>query len=391
MSAGHEVCLWHEDDRGAHRDRPQISSLSAILSWNPPERAVPEAIASLVQWRPDIVFVHSRLDPKVEQQLLDVCPAVFFAHDYVGMCISGAKTLHDPDPHPCGRTLGSLCLAHYYPHRCGGLDPRTMFRDYFGNKEQLKRLRRYRVVASDSSYLRDEYIRHGLDAERLKVVPLLVSSGALRISTRRDSHGNSPVALGFAGRLEAQKGVDVLLDSLEHVASSLGRRVTLTIAGDGRLRESLRRKAAAIMVPKKIDVRFVGWLDDAALESFYQSLDAIVIPSVWPEPFGTVGIEAAARGIPAAAFDVGGLSDWLTDGKNGHFADGTSPNSIGLASAIVSCVADADHHYRLSEGALAVAASFSEENHLRALMDVLDCVGAGSSLRQTDSLVASGS
>lgn len=320
--------------------------------------------------------VHSRVGRHVEEQILELCPAIFFAHDYAGMCISGGKTLHDPDPHPCGRTLGPGCLAHYYPHRCGGFDPRTMFRDYVRNTRELQDLRRYRAVVSNSNYLRSEYFRHGLDAGRLKVVPPFVSKTVSRAPTPRDSDSTGSVRLGFVGRLEKQKGVAILIESLPSVARILSRPITLTIAGDGALSEKLRRAAVAIAIPNKIDVRFAGWLDDDALDNLYSNLDALVVPSVWPEPFGMVGIEAAAHGVPAVAFDVGGISQWLNDGENGHLADGASPNSNALAQAIVRCVAEREHHHRLCEGALSVAASYSGENHLRALTDVFDLVSS---------------
>ena len=46
----------------------------------------------------------------------------------------------------------------------------------------------------------------------------------------------------------------------------------------------------------------------------------LVVPSVWPEPFGSVGMAAARCGVPAAAFAVGGIPQWLHDGVNGHLA-----------------------------------------------------------------------
>ena len=52
--------------------------------------------------------------------------------------------------------------------------------------------------------------------------------------------------------------------------------------------------------------------------------DLLVVPSVWPEPFGSVGPAAAQHGIPAAAFAVGGIPQWLHEGVNGHLADGNT-------------------------------------------------------------------
>ena len=59
------------------------------------------------------------------------------------------------------------------------------------------------------------------------------------------------------------------------------------------------------------------------------SADLLVVPSLWPEPFGLVGLEGARSRLPAAAFAVGGIPDWLRSGVNGYLAPGDPPTPAG--------------------------------------------------------------
>ena len=104
--------------------------------------------------------------------------------------------------------------------------------------------------------------------------------------------------------------------------------------------------------------------------------DLLVVPSVWPEPFGSVGPAAAQYGTPAAAFDVGGISQWLKDGISGHLAPARPPTAAGLARAIVRCLEDPAHYASLREGALAMSAQFTMERHLAELSSVLEQASA---------------
>ncbi|MCQ6458653.1 glycosyltransferase family 4 protein, partial [Vibrio parahaemolyticus] len=51
--------------------------------------------------------------------------------------------------------------------------------------------------------------------------------------------------------------------------------------------------------------------------SYYGRAQFVVMPSRMPEPFGLVGLEAMAAGVPVIASDVGGVREWLEDGRNG--------------------------------------------------------------------------
>jgi glycosyltransferase involved in cell wall biosynthesis len=162
-----------------------------------------------------------------------------------------------------------------------------------------------------------------------------------------------------AGRLTTVKGVDVLLDAMARL-DARGVETTLTIAGDGPARADLEAQAA----PFGDRVSFAGWLGEDDTAQAMRDADLLVMPSVWPEPFGLVGIEAAALGLPAVAFDVGGIPDWLTAGVTGELAPGDPPSAPGLAAAIERALA---HRERLRLAAWEGRVRFSTSAHLEIL------------------------
>src|SRR6266851_3146596 len=122
--SGHAVSFWCELDQPDHLDR--IPLPEDAPAWCVSELGAEAALAALAAWRPDVIFAHGLSDPNLEGETIKLAPAVFFAHGYYGTCISGSKTHALPTPRPCQRKFGLACMLHYYPRRCGGLNPITM-------------------------------------------------------------------------------------------------------------------------------------------------------------------------------------------------------------------------------------------------------------------------
>jgi glycosyltransferase involved in cell wall biosynthesis len=98
------------------------------------------------------------------------------------------------------------------------------------------------------------------------------------------------------------------------------------------------------------------------------------MPSLWPEPFGKVGLEAAGYGIPVAAFALGGVDEWLTPGVNGMTAPSNPPTASGLAHAIVGCLADPTVYAELCTGALNSVKNFDLQVHVDHLIALFERV-----------------
>jgi len=168
--------------------------------------------------------------------------------------------------------------------------------------------------------------------------------------------------------LTAIKGWRHLLDAVPKAATILGRTLTLVIAGDGPERDMCEATARQ----KGVAVEFLGWVDLDRRNAEMRAADVIVVPSIWPEPFGLIGIEAGCVGTPAVAYAVGGIPDWLVPGVSGELAPGERPNPSELADAIVRALVNPEHLQRLRVGAWETARRFTPEAHLDRLIPILE-------------------
>ncbi len=324
---GHAVTLFHEADvaRGSACIRAGNHSTD---------------FSTLRAFRPHVIFNHGLQSPVVETSLAALAPVVHFAHNYHGTCISGEKTHQFPSPEPCARTLGAGCLGHYFPHRCGGLNPLVMVREYQIQSARLGALRQATAIVTASQHMQAEYTRHGLAP--VHRVPLFADS------TFPAHTGGSGIL--FAGRMTRSKGAQFLAEAVRDLDTAI------TFAGDGPERADLERHCPRAAFP--------GWLPQSELRALAAQHDVFVMPSVWPEPFGLAGLES---GLPVAAFASGGIPDWLTDGVNGRLA--ASLTAEALRCAIVDCL---HNSAQFCTTARARTAEFTLERHLAALVPVLE-------------------
>jgi glycosyltransferase involved in cell wall biosynthesis len=98
------------------------------------------------------------------------------------------------------------------------------------------------------------------------------------------------------------------------------------------------------------------WPQELVMEAVRRCLFAVV-PSIWPEPFGLVALEAAAAGKPVVASRIGGLLDIVIDGETGLLVAPGDPES--LRAGLAQLIADPGLREGLGAGASRRAESFS--------------------------------
>ena len=60
-------------------------------------------------------------------------------------------------------------------------------------------------------------------------------------------------------------------------------------------------------------IRWEGWVSRDRLNELYEEASVVVMASRWEEPYGIVGVEALHKGISVAAWDSGGVGEWMVE------------------------------------------------------------------------------
>ena len=138
----------------------------------------------------------------------------------------------------------------------------------------------------------------------------------------------------FTGRLEEVKGAHILLEAFRRVSADRPD-ARLTIVGDGSERARLESAAADLVAAGR--VQFRGRLGQPEIARCLRSSAVVVGPSLWPEVFGRVALEAMQTGRAVVASRTGGLPE-LVDEQNGRLVE---PGDVdGLARALSELLGD---------------------------------------------------
>ena len=355
--AGHRITFAYEFDDST-QSRGIVNGATNVLQltndWQPGRTE-----------RPDLVFLHGIASVDCEARLVDWAPTAYFAHNYWGICISGSKRWGIPQERICTKTFSPTCLLHYFPHRCGGLDPRVAVRSYREQQRRLDTIRRCEALIVGSRYVGQEYQRNGMHPGRIHVLAPYVSKPEGNHRPQRTLQSGEDIRLLFLGRITSLKGLEYLIDAARDLSLRLARRCVVVVGGTGPGWQSLEKRA----VRAGVKVEYHGWVDWEARDRLIEGATLLVIPSTWPEPFGLVGLEAASQGLPTVAFPVGGIREWLEPGVNGELAAAPS-NVEALVDALVKALSSPTHYAALCQGASTRAARFTPESHLQSLTQI---------------------
>jgi glycosyltransferase involved in cell wall biosynthesis len=162
----------------------------------------------------------------------------------------------------------------------------------------------------------------------------------------------------YIGRLDRRKGVSYLIDAVPIILSQIPN-ISLKIIGDGPEWEYLNKKVRNLGLNKEI--LFLGKIEHKEVWKHISKAKIIIMPSICPESFGLVGIEAMSVSRPVIASRVGGIPEWLDDDKTGFLVDPGNVNQI--AEKVIQLLSDRNLLEQMGKNAYKKAEQLSIEKH----------------------------
>ena len=254
-------------------------------------RMAVQAIRVIRRWQPDIVHLHSTFAGAVMRPLLALMP--------------GARKV--------------IYCAHgwAFDRKIGPLQARLI-----GAVERIQS----NLCAAVVCVSRNDAVRGadvGIRAKRLKVVLNgIADASPLPREQRDDIWPKDRMRVLFVGRLDCQKGVDVLFAAMH----TLGESAFAIVAGSAVVADF---RSALVPPP---NVKVVGWMDRRDIARLYASADLLVMPSRW-EGLPLAALEAMRAGLPVVASRVGGLPEVVQDGITGRVVDVEDAQQLAAAMA----------------------------------------------------------
>ena len=294
--------------------------------------------AAIGRFRPDVVHVHGWIAHSVLAALPRRDPPVCVVglHDYSQSCPK--KTFVDRSGQACAGPAPVKCIrcsaAHFGAAR--GV-PVAL-----GMRAASPLYRRADVFVANSAAVARS-ARPAAVVGRSVVIPPPVMP-AREVLGRPAFLPPEDGFVMFVGSLSPNKGIDALLDAHRRI----GLGAPLVVLGPAR-HDSPTSWPADVTVVHDVP-------HDQVLAAWPHAAVAVV-PSVWPEPFGMVAVEAMAAGVAVVASATGGLVDIVEDGVTGLLVPPGDPTA--LAGAVRRLVGDPGEAGRMGKAAAARAGRFA--------------------------------
>jgi glycosyltransferase involved in cell wall biosynthesis len=296
-SHGWETRLWSVSNDVIGGTWDKITAAVRVPYSRPARDELTRVIA---KFAPAVVHIHNFF-PLLSPSIYDACRAAGVAvvqtlHNYRTIC-AGALLMREG--HPCEDCIGAspyqaALHACYRGSRVGSLAVARMVDTHRRRGTWSHKVDRFITV---SAFAKGKFVAAGFPADRIAVKPNFAQDRPVARSAARAG------AL-YVGRLSPEKGIGALLQAWNDL------EIPLRVLGDGSLCVLIENATNpwVVMLGQRTQAEVAAEMARAAF---------LIAPSIWPETFGLVIIEAFCQGLPVIASRIGAFAEIVDDGRTG--------------------------------------------------------------------------
>jgi glycosyltransferase involved in cell wall biosynthesis len=303
----HQTDFWAEE-------WPQHGSVSRVMRRVkiPYNRGLERSFEKVLdEVRPDVLHTHSLTDVSTRVWLAAARKQVPIAH-----------TLRDYD------LMCSISSMFKNGRRCKGVHLRCQAMN-FPKRAHHKHVG---AVAGVGAEILNTHLQHGYFARVPESLRHVIWNAAVVEGVDANYHkperSAEPFTFGYLGRINIEKGVGTLIEAARQLPKGNWQ---IVIAGKAVSEADLRAfRTSADGLP----IHFLGFIEPKA---FFDQIDTLVVPSIWPEPLPRTILEAYAADVPALGARSGGIPDLIGhDNDEWLFVPGDVASLTGRLSAILA-------------------------------------------------------
>lgn len=330
-------CLGHDGDFGAFRGREDEIVFSpppveffrlSTTNYHVLEMRLRPLLEAI---KPDVVHFHHYITMGLESleivRRLTNARIFLTLHEFIPICVHNGQMVKRESLRLCQTSSPAECSACFPDHSAGKFFLRKMYiQRHFDHVD---------AFFSPSEFLRQRFIDWGIEAERIHMIenflPSAMVAAAAEPNAAYKTAKDRRLRIGFFGQMTPYKGADILLEALAGLDDETGSRVEFIIFG-AQLDEqppAFREKIESLIANSAVRTAFIGSYQNEDVVGLMQSVDFVVVPSIWWENSPLVIQEAKLAGVPMIVSNIGGMAEKVEHGENGFHFQARSPFHLG--------------------------------------------------------------
>jgi glycosyltransferase involved in cell wall biosynthesis len=321
-------------------------------------REAAQKLTQLIKdFQPDVAHLHNiyhHLSPSVIYTLAKYhVPMVMTLHDYKLICPNYSLFLR-------GRIWEKCQQGRFYQCIWNRCVKDSYLKSLLAAAEAYLSKRVYRKIKlffAPSLFLKNKFEEYGFKGT-IKHLPnaFLTEKTPFAPLLQQNNY------LFYAGRLSAEKGVDVLITAMSSVAG-----IKLIIAGDGPARGRLKKLTNELGLTERI--QFVGQQNKADLFRLIKDAEIIIVPSIWYENLPYAVMEAMGLTKIVVCSKVGGLPEMVKDGKTGFFFKTGDARDLALVIQRVLNLSESERNQIGEAAKKIVRGKYSPDKYYQTLIN----------------------